>query len=230
MIVARGLTKRFGKVVALDAVDLDVPRGAALGLVGPAGAGKSTLVRLLAGLTRPTAGTVVIGGVAAGSTRARERLGVLLQDGEPYGWMTAREALAFTADLGGVSSADMTSQVDGIADRLSMGPLLEQRVATLPTPVRARLRIAQALVGEPELVVLDAPFERLDADGREAVLGVLSELRRTTTMVLAGPRLADFEAICDRVAVLEAGRLRIAAGDSEHPHTVAAASAGEPPP
>ena len=95
MIAASGLTKRFGKVVALDELDLDVPRGVDLGLLGPAGAGKSTLVRLLAGLILPSAGSLTVDGAPAGSVAARRRLGVLLQDAQLYGWMTGRETLAF---------------------------------------------------------------------------------------------------------------------------------------
>ena len=207
VIAARGLTKRFGKVVALDGLDLHVPAGAALGVLGAAGAGKSTLVRLLAGLARPTAGTLTIHGSPAGSMAANARLGVLLQDAQLYGWMTGREALAFAADLAGVAAAELASSIDTVAGRLSLQGLLGQRVAGLAAPARGRLAIAQALIGAPEVLVLDEPFHWLDPEGRSEILGVLSELRGTTTIVLAAHRLADIEALCDRVAVLEAGHL-----------------------
>jgi ABC-2 type transport system ATP-binding protein len=207
VISARGLTKRFGKVLALDGLDLDVPAGAALGLLGPAGAGKSTFVRLLAGLARPSAGTVTIVDAPAGSMAANARLGVLLQDAQLYGWMTGREALAFAADLAGAAAAEIAEAIDGVAGRLSIGGLLDERVAGLAAPARGRLAIAQALLGEPEVLVLDEPFQWLDPEGRSEVLGVLSELRGVTTIILAAHRPADIEALCGCLAVLEAGRL-----------------------
>jgi ABC-2 type transport system ATP-binding protein len=211
MIAAHGLTKRFGKVVALDALDLEVPAGAALGLLGPAGAGKSTLARLIAGLVRPTAGTLTIGGSPAGSVAARRRLGVVLQDAELYQWMTAREALAFAADLAGVAEAAMTPRIEAVGERLSIDAVLDQRVADLAIPVRGRLAIAQALVGEPEVLVLDEPFQGLDPEDRAEVLGAVSVERGSMTILLATSRLADVEALCDRLAVLDGGRLVLAA-------------------
>ena len=215
VIVARGLTKRFGKVVALDGLDLEVPRGAALGVFGPAGAGKSTLVRLIAGLARPTAGTLTIGGAPAGSVASRRRLGVLLQDGQLYGWMTAREALVFAADLAGVESAGMAARIDDIAGQLSIGDLLGRRIGTLAAPSRGRLAVAQALVGSPDVLVLDEPFTWLDPEGRREVLSVLAALRGRATILLAAHRLADVEALCGRIAVLDAGRITLAASMPE---------------
>lgn len=215
VIVASGLTKRFGKVAAVDALDLAVPRFAALGVLGPAGAGKSTLVRLLAGLVRPSAGSLTVAGAPAGSIAARRRLGVLLQEGQLYGWMTVREALAFAADLAGVASGDMPARIDDLAGRLSIVAGLDRRVAALSAPMRGRLAVAQALVGEPEVLVLDEPFHWLDPDARREVLGVLSALRGSTTIVLATHRLPDIEALCGRLAVLEAGRLVLDASLTE---------------
>ena len=207
VIEARGLTKRFGKVVALDGLDLDVPPGAALGLLGATGSGKSTLVRLLAGLVRPTAGTLAIGGAPAGSVASRRGLGVHLQGAQLYGWMTARESLAFAADLAGVAAEALAPRIDDVAGRLSIADLLDRRVSQLDLPARSRLAIAQALVGEPEVLVLDEPFQRLDPEARGAVLGVLRALRGTTTIVLTAYRPADVEELCDHLAVLEGGRL-----------------------
>ena len=215
MIAARGLTKRFGKVLALDAVDLDVPRGAALGLFGPAGAGKSTLVRLIAGLVRPTAGTLAVDGADAGSVAARRRMGVLPQEWQLYGWMTVREALAFAADLAGVERGAITARIDDVAGRLSVADVLDRRTSTLDDATRGRVAVAQALVGQPDVLVLDEPFARLAPEDRRDVLGVLAALRGTVTLVLATHRLPDIEAVCGRLAVLSGGRLTLSASMSE---------------
>ncbi len=215
MITARGLTKRFGKVLALDALDLEVPRGAALGLLGPAGAGKSTLIRLLAGLVRPTAGTLEVDGAPGGSDAARRRIGAVLQEGQLYPWMTVREALTFAADVAGVDATVMTARVEEIAERLSVADVLEKRTETLDGPTRGRALVAQALVGNPDLLLLDEPFVPLSPEGRRDVLGVLAALRGKVTIVLAARRLPDVEALGGRLAVLDAGRITLAASMPE---------------
>jgi ABC-2 type transport system ATP-binding protein len=206
-IAARGLTKRFGKVVALDQIELDVPSGSVFGLLGPAGSGKSTIVRLLAGLTRPSRGTLTIEGARAGSVTARRHLGVLLQDANLYGWMTAREALAFAADLAGVHAASLAARIDHLAGRLSLADVLHRRVVTLPGPARGRLAVAQAVIGDPAVLVLDEPFRLLDPEDRRDTVAALGALRERHTTVLAAQRLADLRDLCDRVALLDGGRV-----------------------
>ena len=215
MIVARGLSKRFGKVLALDALDLEVPRGAALGLLGPAGAGKSTLIRLFAGLVRPTTGTLAINGAPAGSVLARRRIGAVLQEGRLYAWMTVREALTFAADVAAVDAAVTTARVDEIAERLSVADVLVRRIETLDAPTRGRVLVAQALVGAPDLLLLDEPFAGLSPEGRRDVIGVLAAIRGKVTIVLAARRLPDVEALGGRLAVLDAGRIAMAASMPE---------------
>jgi ABC-2 type transport system ATP-binding protein len=223
VIAARGLTKRYGTVVAIDALDLEVPMGVSLGVLGPAGSGKSTLVRLLAGLVHPSAGTLTIGGSPAGSVAARRRLGVVLQEARLYDWMTARESLAFAADLAGMPGAHIASRIKEVASELAIDGQLDRRVGELAAPMRGRLGTAMALVGEPEVLLLDEPFQTLDPEARHEVRGVLAALRGRTTIVLAAHRLADIEALCDRLAVLDAGRLVLAASVPDFAQRVAGA-------
>ncbi|HET9851817.1 MAG TPA: ABC transporter ATP-binding protein [Candidatus Limnocylindrales bacterium] len=215
VIAARGLTKRFGKVVALDGIDLNVARGTAFGLVGPPGAGKSTLIRVLAGLVRPTAGTLTIDGAKAGSVQSRRRLGVVLEDAELYGWMTGREVLAFAADLGGVQDDGMTGRIDATAGQLRLEGVLDRRVSAIDRPTCDRLAIAQALVGDPEILVLDEPALGLDPDSRREMLGFVAALRGRATVVVASRRFADVHGLCDRVALMDAGRITLEASIAE---------------
>ena len=159
VIEARGLTKRFGKTVALDDIDLNIPRGSAFGLLGPARSGKSTILRLLTGLARPSAGTLTIDGLPAGGVDARRHLGVLLEDGQLHAGMTGREALAFAASLGGVAGADTSSRIDEVAERFGIQNGLHVRVGTMAAPARGRLAIAEAIVGDAEILLLDEPFQ-----------------------------------------------------------------------
>ena len=212
-IEVRGLTKRFGEVLAVDALDLDVPKGSAVGLLGPAGAGKSIVLRLLAGLARPNAGTVRIAGERlrfGDGVAARGHLALVPQDPGLPGWMTAREVLAFLADLSGVPDPDRPPRIEDVARRLKLTDALDRRVAELPAPVRGRLSIAQALVSDPAVVLLDEPFHWLDPEGRLEVRAQLQALQGRRTVLLASHRLADIEGLCDRVVVFDAGRVRYA--------------------
>jgi ABC-2 type transport system ATP-binding protein len=210
VIEARGLTKRFGKVLALDHLDLEVPAGTSLGLVGERGAGKSVAMRLLAGLARPTSGMVTLAGVPLHSRRglaARAKLGVLDQEPSLYDWMTGRELLAFTADLLGIARSEAPARVEAILDRVGLTEAAGRRVEEYSLPLRQRLGLAQALVGEPDVLLLDEPLGWLDAAGREDVLALLRELRGSLTMVIATGELDLAKAACDSVVVLDAGRI-----------------------
>jgi ABC-2 type transport system ATP-binding protein len=209
-IAARGLTKRFGKTLALAGLDLDVPAGAIVGLLGPAGAGKSTAIRLLSGLARPSAGSASIAGepVRPGDgVAARRGLGVVPQDpGLPL-WMTVRELLAFLAGLSGVTASDMTFRIGDVAQRLALESVLDRQIGDLPAAVQGRAAVAQALVAEPAVLLLDDPFQRLDPEARLELRALLRSLAGRTTILLATHRIADVEGLCDRVALLVAGRL-----------------------
>jgi ABC-2 type transport system ATP-binding protein len=206
-IATRGLLKRYGKRVALDRVDLEVERGAALGLVGTSGAGKSTLVRVLAGLARPTAGSATILGAPVGSAAGRRRLGVLLQEASLYGWMRGREVLAFAADLARVGRPEVPARIAEVAGRFGVESTLNRRVSELPPSMQGRLGIAQAVVGDPEVLVLDEPFHWIDPEAHQQVLAALAALRGKMTVVVAAHRWADVRALCDRLVVLDAGRI-----------------------
>lgn len=214
-IAARGLTKRFGTVRALDGLDLEIPQGSTFGLLGAAGSGKSTLLRVLAGLARPTSGTATILGSNVRSVAARRHLGVLLQDAPLYGWMRAREALAFSADLGHVGRREIADRVSAVAGQLGLEPVLDRRIAELPPEVRGRLGLAQALVAEPDVLLLDEPFHWLEPESHAQVLGALASLRGTKTVVIATHRWADVRPLCDRVAVLDGGKVVFGGGTNE---------------
>ena len=211
-ILARGLTKRFGKVLALDGLDLEVPRGIVFGLLGPNGAGKTTTIRLLTGLARATSGSATVAGVPVRfgtGLAARRRIGVLAQEPQFYGWMTGRELLSFVADLVGVARRDVPARVDATLDRVGLDDAADTRVAGYSGGMRQRLGIGQALVGQPELLILDEPASSLDPESRRDLLTLIGELRESATVVMSTHVLSDVEAVCDRVAMLDAGRLLI---------------------
>ena len=209
VVLARGLTKRFGSVLALDGLDLDVPAGSVFGLLGPNGAGKTTALRILTGLARPTAGTAEVAGVPVGLDRPelRRRLGYLDQDPRFYGWMRGRELLELVGRLAGLRGSPLRERVAAMLALAGLSDAAERRIGGYSGGMRQRLGIAQALIGDPAIVFLDEPVSSLDPEGRRDVLELISGLRGQRTVVFSTHVLADVERICDRVAILDRGRL-----------------------
>jgi ABC-2 type transport system ATP-binding protein len=220
VVTCRGLVKRFGGsggVLAVDGLDLDVPAGSVFGLLGPNGAGKTTTLRLVTGLARPTAGVVTIDGAAVsagGGLDARRGIGVLDQDPRYYGWMTGRELVRFAGELQGLTGRDAGARADETLALVGLADASARRIAGYSGGMRQRLGIAQALVARPRLLILDEPVSSLDPEGRRDVLGLIADLRASATVIFSTHVLADVERICDRVGILDRGRL-VAEGSLE---------------
>ena len=208
-IIIEGLTRRYPGVVALDNLSLLVPAGSVFGLLGPNGAGKTTCLRLLAGLGRPTSGRAVVAGipVSADDPAVRRSLGFLEQDPRAYGWMTGREQLRFLGRLHGLDGATLDRAVADVLARAGLGEAADRRAGTYSGGMRQRLGIAGALVHRPQVVILDEPVSALDPEGRRDVLELIAGLHAETTVLFSSHVLADVERICDRVGILNHGRL-----------------------
>ena len=209
-IAVEGLRKRYpGGVVALDGLSMVVPTGSVFGLLGPNGAGKTTCLRLLAGLTRPTAGRAVVNGtvVATDALAVRRGLGYLEQDPRAYRWMTGREQLSMLGRLHGLGGDALSRAVAAALERVDLADAADRRTATYSGGMRQRLGIAGALVHRPPVIVLDEPVSALDPEGRRDVLELIASLRGETTVLFSTHVLADVERICDRVGILDHGRL-----------------------
>jgi ABC-2 type transport system ATP-binding protein len=215
-IELRGLTKRFGDTVALDRVDLVVRPGAVFGFLGRNGAGKTTALRILAGLARPTAGTAHVLGhnVAHARDAVRARIGFLPDVPGFYPWMTAREYLEFAGRLFGLESATLVARADALLEMAGLASVTT-RVGGFSRGMKQRLGVAQALINAPSLLMLDEPTSALDPIGRREVLEMVASLRGRTTVFFSTHILADVERVCDAVAVLERGRVVASAGIAE---------------
>jgi ABC-2 type transport system ATP-binding protein len=209
-ITVEGLTKRYrGGVLALDRLTMAVPEGSVFGLLGPNGAGKTTCLRLLAGLTRATAGAATVSGipVAGDVLGVRRKLGYLEQDPRAYGWMTGREQLRMLGRLHGLDGAPLERAIGDALARVDLEDAADRRAGTYSGGMRQRLGIAGALVHRPPVVILDEPVSALDPEGRRDVLNLIVDLRGETTVLFSTHVLADVERICDRVGILAHGRL-----------------------
>jgi ABC-2 type transport system ATP-binding protein len=208
-VSTRGLTKRYRLDVALDHLDLDVPAGCVFGFLGPNGAGKTTTLRLLTGLSRPTAGSATVAGIDAttGGRALAERIGALDQDPRYYGWMSARELLTFVGRLYGLDGMALRTRVDEVLETIGLVDAAKRRIGGYSGGMRQRLGIGQAMLPRPAVLFLDEPVSSLDPAGRRDVLELIGRLRGTCTVFMSTHILSDVERVCDRVGILDHGRL-----------------------
>jgi len=224
-IRCEGLRKRYGRVQALAGVDLAMPAGSVFGFLGPNGAGKTTTIKVLLGLSQPDAGRCWIDGVPVErfNPRSRMEVGYLAQDPSYPRWMTGREVLTFVGRLYPAAERPIGERV---ADALALVGLTEaadRACGGYSAGMRQRLGIAQALMGDPKLVVLDEPSSSLDPVGRRDVIEILQTLRgRGMSVFYSTHILDDVERVADAVAIMKDGRV-IRQGDMR---ALTAASAG----
>ncbi|MFI6829915.1 ABC transporter ATP-binding protein [Kribbella sp. NPDC050241] len=203
---ARGITKAFGEVVALDGIDLNVAQGQIHGLVGPNGAGKTTLLGLLLGLAVADSGTLEILGTPVGRALAAPEGVAGFVDGPGlYPSLTARQNLAALADLRGGTE---TAGIDAVLGEVGLTDVADDRTRGFSLGMRQRLGLAAALLTKPRLIVLDEPSNGLDPAGKRHVHSVLNRLAAEgTTVVLSSHRMDDVEALCSEVTILNTGRI-----------------------
>jgi ABC-2 type transport system ATP-binding protein len=204
-VEARGLTKRFGDNVAVNNVDLRIPRGCAFGYLGPNGAGKTTLIRVLLGLTRSDAGSMSLLGYPVPEHRdlALARVGAIVDEPRFHGHLTGRQNLRM---LAAAREPEARGRIDASLERVGMLPRAGDRVSKYSMGMRQRLGVAACLIGDPQLLVLDEPMNGLDPAGmremREMIRSLVDEGR---TVVLSSHLLDEVERTCDAVAIVDRG-------------------------
>ena len=201
-----GLTKRFGPVLALDGLDLTVPPGETFGFLGPNGAGKSTTIRLLLNLIRPTAGSASVLGGPAGEPATTARIGALIEGPGFYPYLSGRDNLRTMARYRGLPE----TLADAALDRVDLADRGTDRFKSYSLGMKQRLGVAAALMGEPDVIVLDEPTNGLDPAGMADMRALIVDLARGgQTVLLSSHLLAEVEEICDRVGVIARGRLLV---------------------
>ncbi len=218
-IRCENLTRRFGNVLALDNLTLEVQVGSVFGFLGPNGAGKTTTIKILTGLLRPTAGHAYVAGeeIQVERARARALFGYLPEEPVFYGWMTARELLTYAGHLFGIPDRVLKPRVAELLDLAGLGAVANRKVGGFSRGMRQRLGLAQALVNNPKVLILDEPASALDPLGRHEVLALIQRLRARDgiTIFMSTHILADVERTCDTVAIIDRGRVLTVAGQEE---------------
>jgi ABC-2 type transport system ATP-binding protein len=213
MIHVEQLVKTFGDVRAVDGVTFDVARGEIFAFLGPNGAGKTTTVKLLLGLARATSGTARVLGAPMGDLATRRKIGYLPELFRYQPWMKAREVLALHAELIGMPRARRTAAAGEALQIVGLDARANDLVGKFSKGMQQRLGLATALLGEPALIVLDEPTSALDPVGRVDVRGIVrAAADRGADVFLNSHLLSEVEQVCDRVAILDHGRV-VALGD-----------------
>ncbi|HEY3051338.1 MAG TPA: ABC transporter ATP-binding protein [Gaiellaceae bacterium] len=209
-LATRGLTKSYGRLTAVEPLDLELEPGVVLGFLGPNGAGKTTLIRMVTTILRPTAGSFDVAGVPdSRAEEIRRRVGVLPESaGYPDG-QTGEEFLRYHARLYGQSRASARTMASRLLDEVRLDDRSGSLVSTYSRGMRQRLGIARALVNDPPVVFLDEPTLGLDPAGQRQVLGLVGRIARErgATVVLSTHLLAEVEEVCDRVLIIHRGRV-----------------------
>ena len=210
----RGLTKRFGDVVAVDDVDLDVPAGTFYGFVGPNGAGKTTTLAMITGLLRPDAGAVTVHGVDVwrNPAVAKKSLGVLPDQLRLFDRLTGAEFLHHAGALRGLGRDTIAHRVDDLSAAFGLRHSLDRFVSDYSAGMIKKIAIAAAMIHSPRLLVLDEPFESVDPVSANAVIGILKKYAQAGgTVLLSSHSMSLIERTCDSVAIIAEGRM-LAAG------------------
>ena len=203
-----GLVKTYGKVQALNGLDLEVPDGSIFGFLGPNGAGKTTTLRILAGLARPTSGRISISGTEMVNALPKPSpvVGYLPEEPAFYPWMTPAEYLKFSAEIFGVSGKKAAEKTEELLKLVGLVEVKKRRIGGFSRGMRQRLGIAQSMVNDPKILLLDEPVSALDPAGRKDVLELIESLAQKCTVIMSSHILEDVERVCDIVAIIDQGR------------------------
>lgn len=209
MIQAEALTRLYGRFYAVREASFSIPRGQVAAFLGPNGAGKSTTMRLLTGALAPTGGRALLAGIDVARDRlgAARRLGYLPENGPLYGHMTAREILRFFGRARGMDGAALRARMEQVIDACRIGDVVGKPAAKLSKGYRQRVGLAQALLHDPEVLIMDEPTAGLDPNQIDQVRELLLSLAATKTVLLSTHILQEVRAMASRVVFIAQGRI-----------------------
>lgn len=209
MIEVHNVTKKYGNKTAVDDLTFSVPEGEILGFLGPNGAGKTTTMRIITGFLPPTSGEVRVDGldVLEEPLEVKSRIGYLPEDAPLYREMTVAGFLAFMAEMKGLNSTTISREVDRVVEQLELGPVYRRLVGNCSLGYRHRIGLAQALLGDPPLLVLDEPTSGLDPRQRIEIRDLIRSLAGERTVILSSHVLPEVQQTCQRVVIINEGRL-----------------------
>jgi ABC-2 type transport system ATP-binding protein len=209
MIALSRLTKRFGPLTAVDGIDMTVSRGEVLGFLGPNGAGKSTTMKMVTGFLAPTEGRALVDGidVTVDPVGVKKRIGYLPEGAPCYGDMTPRGFLNFIADIRMLSGKERGIAIDRTVERVEIAGVMEQPIETLSKGFKRRVGLAQAILHNPPVLILDEPTDGLDPNQKHQVRTLIQEMAADKAVVISTHILEEVEAVCTRAVVIARGKV-----------------------
>jgi ABC-2 type transport system ATP-binding protein len=204
------LTKKYGDVVAVDGLSLEVGEGELFGLLGPNGAGKTTTINVLCGILEPTSGHVTVGGhdVVKELSEVKEAIGVCPQDTAVYSFLTIRENIELFGKMHAMTNDRLEKNLEYVLEKMRLLEWANKRAGACSGGIKRRLNMAMGLIHDPEIVFLDEPTVGMDVQARHAVWDFIKELKtRNKTVVLTTHYIEEAEQLCDRVAIVDHGKL-----------------------
>jgi ABC-2 type transport system ATP-binding protein len=209
MIETSGLTKRYGPITAVDGITFKVEPGEVLGFLGPNGAGKSTTMKMLAGFVSPTSGGAKVGGfdVETQAIEAKRVLGYLPEGAPSYGEMTVARFLDFVADMRGLDGDLRRRRIGFVVEHLSLAGVMQQSIETLSKGFRRRVGLAQAILHDPKVLILDEPTDGLDPNQKHEVRTLINAMAKDRTIIVSTHILEEVHAVCNRAIVIARGRI-----------------------
>ena len=209
MIEINHLTKRYGVLTAVDDISFNVEPGQVLGFLGPNGAGKSTTMKMITGFLAPTSGTVRVCGhqVESAPLAAKACMGYLPEGAPGYAEMTVRSFLNFIADVRGLEGERRKSRLDDVIARLGLASVLEQVIETLSKGFKRRVGLAQALLHDPPVLILDEPTDGLDPNQKHEVRALINAMAKDKIIVISTHILEEVDAVCNRAIIIANGRI-----------------------
>lgn len=209
MIETRNLRKRYGDFVAVDGISFTVEPGQVLGFLGPNGAGKSTTMKMLSGFLAPTEGSAAICGhdVVESPLAAKRVVGYLPEGAPSYGEMTVHGFLSFIADIRGLSGEQRRRQLDDAIGRLSLQGVVQQTIDTLSKGFKRRVGLAQAILHDPKVLILDEPTDGLDPNQKHEVRGLIQAMAKDKTIIVSTHILEEVHAVCSRAIIIARGKV-----------------------
>jgi len=211
MIKVENLTKKYGELAALDGVSFEMREGEVVGALGPNGAGKTTLLRILVTFLEPTAGKVAIDGLDINNPlhqeRIKSKIGYLPEHAPLYEDMTVTEYLRFVGKMQGINKNNLEEAIFNVVEKCGLEKKENQEIATLSKGYRQRLGIAQALIHNPKIVILDEPTTGLDPNQRIEIRNLIKEIGKTKTVILSSHVLSEIQSTCSRVLIINKGKI-----------------------
>jgi ABC-2 type transport system ATP-binding protein len=209
MLEIRQLVKRFGPLLAVDDVSFTVPRGEVLGFLGPNGAGKSTTMKMITGFLAPTAGTAIICGYDIGTQpiAAKRHIGYLPEGAPAYPDMTPADFLDFIAHIRGYSGDEAKRRIGRVVEMIRIGEVLHQPIETLSKGFKRRVGVAQALLHDPSVLILDEPTDGLDPNQKYEMRKIITAMRPEKAIIISTHLLEEVEAVCSRAIIIAHGRV-----------------------